>query len=83
MHSYDIRKTAGVSDLISWPTYFLPPIAFAVLAVQFGWAAFRSITDPSVAEAPVVQDLDDALLLDEAGTPAPSELDKNELEKKP
>ena len=76
LHSYDIGRTAGVSDLVSWPTYFLPPIAFAVLTLQFAWATVRSITDPAVAEAPVIADLDDALLLDEAGAAAPSELEK-------
>jgi TRAP-type C4-dicarboxylate transport system permease small subunit len=76
LHSYEIGRTALVSDLVSWPTYFLPPLAFGVLTVQFAWAAVRSITDPSLAEAPVVGDIDDALLLDEAGTPAVSELEK-------
>jgi len=76
LHSYDIGRTAGVSDLISWPTYFLPPVAFAVLTVQFVWAAVRSITDPSVAEAPVIADIDDAMLLDEVGVSTPAELEK-------
>jgi TRAP-type C4-dicarboxylate transport system permease small subunit len=83
LHSYDIGRTALVSDLISWPTYFLPPIAFTVLTVQFLWAAVRSVTDPSLAEAPVIADIDDAMLLDEVGVSTPSELDKAELEKKP
>lgn len=76
LEAYDVRRTAGVSDLISWPTYFLPTIAFAILTVQFGWAALRSITDPAVSEAPVVGDIDDALLLDEAGTATPSQSEK-------
>jgi TRAP-type C4-dicarboxylate transport system permease small subunit len=83
MHSFDIRRTAGVSDLISWPTYFLPPIAFAVLTVQFAWAAFRAVTDPSVVEAPVVADLDDAVLFDEVGPSLVTvDSETNEPEKK-
>jgi TRAP-type C4-dicarboxylate transport system permease small subunit len=76
LHSYDITRTAGVSDLISWPAYFLPPLAFGILTVQFAWAAVRAITDPTVAEAAVVGDIDDALLLDEAGATRPAEPEK-------
>jgi TRAP-type C4-dicarboxylate transport system permease small subunit len=76
LDAYEVRRTAGVSTLISWPTYFLPPIAFAILTVQFLWSAVRSITDPAVAEAPVVSDLDDAMLLDEIGAPTPDEREK-------
>jgi TRAP-type C4-dicarboxylate transport system permease small subunit len=76
LDAYEVRRTAGVSELISWPTYFLPTLAFAILTVQFAWAAVHAITDPAVSEAPVVGDIDDALLLDEAGTPAPSHAEK-------
>jgi TRAP-type C4-dicarboxylate transport system permease small subunit len=79
MHSFEIRRTAGVSDLISWPTYFLPPIAFTVLTVQFVWAAVRSITDPALAEAPVIGDIDDALLLDETAHLVPPEDEDEKL----
>src|SRR4051794_9389697 len=63
VHAYQTTRTAGVSDLISWPTYFLPPLAFGVLTFQFAWAAFRSFTHPE--EGQVVGDIDDVILLEE------------------
>lgn len=42
VHAMDIRKTAGVSALVAWPPYFLAPIAFTSLTVQFGLNAIRS-----------------------------------------
>lgn len=42
MYSYDIRRTAGVSTIPSWPVYFLVPLAFGVLAVQWGQASIKA-----------------------------------------
>lgn len=46
VHSYHIRRTAGVSDVPSWPTYFLVPLAFGSLTIQFALAAVRAIRRP-------------------------------------
>ncbi|MGW5382215.1 TRAP transporter small permease [Nocardia sp. NPDC003963] len=43
LHARDIGQTAGVSTVVSWPVLFLVPIAFAVLAVQLGFAAVRAL----------------------------------------
>ncbi|WP_280462236.1 TRAP transporter small permease [Nocardia carnea] len=43
LHARDIGQTAGVSTLVSWPVLFLVPVAFAVLTVQFGFAAVRAL----------------------------------------
>ncbi|MBE1536982.1 TRAP transporter small permease [Actinomadura algeriensis] len=43
LHAFEIDKTAGVSDLIAWPPYFLAPIAFGSLTVQFALAAVRAV----------------------------------------
>lgn len=42
MHAYEIDKTAGVSDVIAWPAYFLVPLAFGSLTVQFVVAAVKA-----------------------------------------
>ena len=41
-HAFAIRRTAGVSDLPAWPTYFLAPLAFGSLTCQFAFAAVRA-----------------------------------------
>ncbi|MEU4837764.1 TRAP transporter small permease [Nocardia testacea] len=43
LHAREIGQTAGVSTVVSWPVLFLVPIAFAVLAVQFGAAGVRAL----------------------------------------
>lgn len=43
LHARDIGQTAGVSTVVSWPVMFLVPITFAVLTVQFGFAAVRAL----------------------------------------
>lgn len=62
MHAREINKTAGVSGLTSWPTYFLVPLAFGSLTIQFAWAALRSLLDPPT-EHPI-GDPDDAFLVE-------------------
>lgn len=42
LHSFDIRRTAGVSSLPSWPVYFLVPVVFGVLSVQWGLASVQA-----------------------------------------
>ncbi|MBM0124251.1 TRAP transporter small permease [Pimelobacter simplex] len=63
VHAKDIGKTAGVSDLAAWPPYFLVPLAFGVLVVQFLYAAVRAIVKGDTQH--VVTDPDDVLLLEE------------------
>lgn len=43
VHAMEIGKTAGVSDLVSWPAYFFAPLAFAVMTVQFLLAGVRGL----------------------------------------
>jgi TRAP-type C4-dicarboxylate transport system permease small subunit len=40
--SYESKRTAGVSGLVAWPTYFLVPLAFGSLTVQFLVAGVRT-----------------------------------------
>ncbi|GAA2448855.1 hypothetical protein GCM10010191_77910 [Actinomadura vinacea] len=42
LHAFDIRKTAGISSLTAWPAYFVAPLAFGALTVQFVIAAVRA-----------------------------------------
>ena len=46
LHAYDIKQTAGISPVPSWPVYFLVPLAFGSLTVQFLAAAVRAIAKP-------------------------------------
>ncbi len=62
-HAHEIRKTAGVSDLPAWPTYYLVPLAFGSLTLQFGWAAIQAIRHPERDH--FVSDPDDGAVLDE------------------
>jgi TRAP-type C4-dicarboxylate transport system permease small subunit len=43
IHAKEIGKTAGVSDLPAWQPYFLAPIAFASLTLQFTYAAVHAL----------------------------------------
>jgi TRAP-type C4-dicarboxylate transport system permease small subunit len=43
LHAYEIRKTAGVSEVPAWPAYFLVPLAFGSLTLQFVLAAIRAV----------------------------------------
>lgn len=63
VHAKEIGKTAGVSDLVAWPPYFLVPLCFGVLFVQFLYAAVRAVVKGDAQH--VVTDPDDVLLLDE------------------
>jgi TRAP-type C4-dicarboxylate transport system permease small subunit len=63
VHAMDIGKTAGVSGLIAWPTYFLVPIAFGSLTGQFLYAAVMAIRHPESDH--FISDPDDAMVLDD------------------
>lgn len=63
MHAMEIGKTAGVSTVISWPTYFLVPLAFASLTAQFLWAAVQAVTHPERDH--MVGDLEEELVLEQ------------------
>lgn len=63
LHAQEIRQTAGVSELVAWPTYYLAPISFGALTVIFAWDAVKALRNR--ATAPVITDPDDALLRDE------------------
>ena len=75
IHSRDIGKTAGVSTVVAWPVYFLVPIAFGVLCVQFLLAGVRALRggedsiDATDAEVARITDEIDEEAGDLAGTP--------------
>lgn len=50
VHRYSIGQTAGLTDIPTWPVYFLLPATFVLLAVGFASASWRGIRreDPEV-----------------------------------
>lgn len=46
VHAMEIKQTAGVSGMISWPVYFVVPLVFAILTVQFLLVAVRALRHP-------------------------------------
>lgn len=63
VHAMEIGRTAGVSGLISWPVYFLVPIVFASLTVQFLLVALRAVRHPEDHYGP--SEPDEVAFLDE------------------
>lgn len=63
VHAREIGKTAGVSDVVAWPPYFLVPLAFGVMVVQFLYSAGHTLIKGDHSH--VVTDPDDVLLLEE------------------
>jgi TRAP-type C4-dicarboxylate transport system permease small subunit len=47
-HAQEIGQTAGLTDIASWPVYYLIPAVFAVLTVQYLVAAVREFVQPDV-----------------------------------
>ncbi|QSE90785.1 TRAP transporter small permease [Rhodococcus pseudokoreensis] len=43
MKAMEIRRPAGVTMVPSWPTYFLPTLAFSIMTVQFAWASISAL----------------------------------------
>jgi TRAP-type C4-dicarboxylate transport system permease small subunit len=43
LHRLEIRQTAGLTDVPTWPVHFLLPLTFALLAVGFAAAAYRGV----------------------------------------
>lgn len=41
LHRLEIRQTAGLTDVPTWPVHFLLPLTFALLALGFATAALR------------------------------------------
>ncbi|MGN5236737.1 TRAP transporter small permease [Rhodococcus sp. SJ-3] len=79
LHSRDIGKTAGVSTVVAWPVYFLVPIAFGVLCVQFALAGVRALrggedsvdaTDAEVAR--ITDEIDEEAGVSAASATAPN-----------
>ncbi len=79
LHSRDIGKTAGVSTVVAWPVYFLVPIAFGVLCVQFAFAGVRALrgaedsvdaTDAEVAR--ITDEIDEEAGVSAASATAPN-----------
>lgn len=67
VHAMDIRKTAGVSDLPAWQPYFLAPIAFASLTLQFGYAGIHALVK-GVEDEGMVGEPEELLVLDQLAT---------------
>ena len=40
--AFEVQRVAGSSTLLGWPTYFLAPLAFAILTIQFAMVSVRS-----------------------------------------
>jgi TRAP-type C4-dicarboxylate transport system permease small subunit len=56
LHNLEIRRTAGVSTLPSWPVYFLVPLSFGLLAAQWAVAAVRAMRGEEFEDAEGVPD---------------------------
>jgi hypothetical protein len=63
VHAKDIGKTAGVSSLVAWPAYFLVPLAFGSLTIQFFWNGIQALRHPENDH--FVGDPDDAAVLED------------------
>lgn len=63
VHAREIGKTAGVSDVTAWPPYYLVPLAFGVMTIQFLLVALRALLKGD--EQHIVTDPDDVLLMEE------------------
>jgi TRAP-type C4-dicarboxylate transport system permease small subunit len=48
-HAREIRQTAGLTDIASWPVYYLIPVVFAVLAVLYVVEAMRRLAEQDVS----------------------------------
>jgi TRAP-type C4-dicarboxylate transport system permease small subunit len=62
--AFDVRRVAGASGLPAWPTYFLAPLSFGVLTVQFAVFSVQSFRGKTVDE----RDRDELDELEEATT---------------
>lgn len=62
-HAHEIRMTAGVSTVPAWPTFYLVPLAFGSLTIQFLYGAVKSLLHPE--DGQVITDPDDALVLEQ------------------
>lgn len=67
LHAKEIGKTAGVTGLPAWQPYFLAPLAFASLTIQFGYAAIQALVK-GVEDEPMVGDPDELMLLEQLST---------------
>lgn len=63
LHAKEIEKTAGVSDLPAWQPYFLAPLAFGALTIQFGYAAIHALVKG--VEDEMVGDTEELLVLEQ------------------
>jgi TRAP-type C4-dicarboxylate transport system permease small subunit len=43
MTAFEVKRVAGASGVPAWPTYFLAPLSFAVLTVQFAIVSVQAI----------------------------------------
>ncbi|OZD59767.1 hypothetical protein CH263_22470 [Rhodococcus sp. 06-1059B-a] len=43
LHRFDIRQTAGLTDVPTWPVYLLLPMTFVLLAAGFATASWRGL----------------------------------------
>lgn len=52
LHRLEIRQTAGLTDVPTWPVHFLLPLTFALLAVGFAAAAYRGVRRVDLNDVP-------------------------------
>jgi TRAP-type C4-dicarboxylate transport system permease small subunit len=61
VHAFEIRKRAAVTPLPAWPVYFLVPLAFGAMTLQFGRQAVGMLRGTIPVDPDI--DADDALAL--------------------
>jgi TRAP-type C4-dicarboxylate transport system permease small subunit len=54
----EVRRVAGASNVPAWPTYFLAPLSFAVLTLQFAVVSVQSFRGRAIAEPNELNELE-------------------------
>lgn len=57
--AFEVRRTAGPSTLPAWPTYFLAPISFGVLTVQFAVFSVQTLRGTAQADRTELDELEE------------------------
>lgn len=65
LHRLEIRQTAGLTDVPTWPVHFVLPLTFALLGIGFAAAAYRGVRRVDLNDLPGEADEVMALLVAE------------------
>lgn len=68
LHRLEIRQTAGLTDVPTWPVHFLLPLTFVVLAVGFAGAAYQGVRRADFHDVQGEDEEVMALLADDSAT---------------